>query len=124
MDAAGISGNLLAWFILTWPIESTGVESDWDYIWAQGSILGPLLFLLFINDIITDIGSNIRLFAVDTCLYIIVDNPTTAAELLNLDLEKIIKWAKTWLVTFNPLKTETRLISRKLTKPYHHPLYM
>ena len=70
------------------------MESDWNYIRAgvpQGSILGPLLFLLFINDIVTDIGSNIRLFADETSLYIIFDNPTTAAELLNLDLEKIIK---------------------------------
>ena len=131
LEAAGISGNLLAWFrcYLTnrkQRVVLPGVESDWNYIRAevpQGSILGPLLFLLFINDIVTDIGSNVRLFADDTSLYIIVDNPTTAAELLNLDLENIIKWAKTWLVTFNPLKTETLLISRNLTKPYHPPLH-
>ena len=55
----------------------------------QGSILGPLLFLLFINDIVADIGSNNRLFADDTSLFIIVENPDTAAELLNLDLETI-----------------------------------
>ena len=61
--------------------------------------MGPLLFLLFVNDIVTDIGSNIRLFADDTSLYMIVDNPTATAELLNLDIEKIIEWAKTWLVT-------------------------
>ena len=54
----------------------------------QVSILGRLLFLLFINDIVTDMDSNIRLFADDTSLYIIVDNPTTAAKLLNLDLGK------------------------------------
>ena len=88
------------------------------------SILGPLLFLLFINDIATDIGSNIRLFADDTSLFIIVENPDTAAELLNLDLEKIITWAKTWLVSFNPKKTESLLISRKLNKPVHPSLLM
>ena len=48
----------------------------------QGSILGPLLFLLFINDIVTNIGSNIRLFSDDTSFFIIVENPDTAAELL------------------------------------------
>ena len=73
--------------------------SDWVYIQAgvpQGSIL------LYINDIVTDIGSNIRLFADDTSLFIIVDNPLTAADCLNSDLSKISRWAATWLVSFNP----------------------
>ena len=56
---------------------------------AQGSIHGPLLFLLFINDIFHDIGSSIHLFAYDTSIYIIVKDPNVAAELLNTDLEKI-----------------------------------
>ena len=49
----------------------------------RGLILGPLLFLLFINDIVRNIGSNIGLFADDTSLFIIVENPITAAQLLN-----------------------------------------
>ena len=81
-----------------------GVYSDWSKIFAgvpQGSLLGPLLFLVFINDIVNEIGSCIRLFADDTSLFIIVDDPVASAERLNADIIKILQWAETWLVTFN-----------------------
>ena len=132
LKAAGISGNLLLWFRSYLSdrrqrVVLPGAESAWKLIRAgvpHGSILGPLLFLLFITDIVTDTGSNIRLFADDTSLFIIVENPDTAAELLNLDLEKNMTWAKTWLVSFNPKKTESLLISRKLNKTVQPPLLM
>ena len=132
LHAAGVTGEALAWFKnylsdRKQRVVLPSTSSDWALIRAgvpQGSILGPLLFLLYINDIVTDIGSNIRLFADDTSLYIIVDNPTTAADYLNMDLIKISRWAATWLVTFNPTKTEALLFSRKLNRPQHPPLLM
>ena len=90
----------------------------------QGSILGPLLFLLYINDIVTDIHSCVRLFADDTSLYIIVDDPNNAAEHLNFDLETINRWAEKWLVKFNPSKSESLLVSRKINRNVHPPLIM
>ena len=104
-----------------------GGASSWKYIKAgvpQGSILGPLLFLFYINDIVDEIHSCIRLFADDTSLYIIVDNPLQAATTLNEDLEKLHSWASKWLVTFNPSKSEAITFTRKRIRPLHPPLYM
>ena len=132
LEAAGVTGEVLAWFKnylsdRKQRVVLPGVTSDWASIRAgvpQGSILGPLLFLLYINDIVADIGSNIRLFADDTSLFIIVENPVLSANCLNRDLDKIKRWATTWLVSFNPSKTETLLISRKVNRPQHPPLFM
>ena len=88
----------------------SGVKSYWNTLKvgvSQGSILGPLSFLLYINDIVKDIGSNIRLFPDGTSLYIVVEDPTLAAELLNGLGEKSGTMGKKWLVSFNPFKTES-----------------
>ena len=88
----------------------------------QGSILGPLFILIYINDIIDVIHSHIRLFADDTSLYLIVDEPCIATMQLNSNLAKNHKTAEKWLVKFNPAKSEAIVISRKAIKLYHPPL--
>ncbi|MCG8046167.1 MAG: reverse transcriptase domain-containing protein [Candidatus Thiodiazotropha endolucinida] len=132
LETKGVSGSLLSWFTdyLNGRLQRVvlpGGSSAWTPIKAgvpQGSILGPIMFLLYINDIVENIDSSIRLFADDTSLYIVVDDPIQAAESLNSDLEKVSRWAKQWLVTFNPAKSESILFSRKVNKPYHPPVLM
>ena len=87
----------------------------------QGSILGPLFFLIFINDIVQEIGCSIKLFADDTSIYIIVEDPNTGAQILNDNLNKVHTWSENWLVSFNPQKTESILISRKHNH-INHPI--
>ena len=104
-----------------------GLVSEWLSVLAgvpQGPILGPLLFLIYINDIVKNFGCSIRLFADDTSLYIIVDSPDGAAYHLNVDLNSISTWADAWLVLFNTGKTLSMIFSRKLHRPHHPPLLM
>ena len=81
---------------------------------SQGSTLGPLLFLIYISDIVENINSSIRLFTDDTSPYIIVDGPTDAAIRRNSNYSKIHRWATDWLVLFNFSKSETLIFSRKV----------
>ena len=132
LKSIGVSDSLLLWFSdylaeRKQRVVLPGAASSWKHIKAgvpQGSILGPLLFLIYINDLVEDIHSSIRLFADDTSLYIIVENPLLAANTLNADLTKLHNWASKWLVTFNPSKSESIIFSRKHKRPIHPPLNM
>ena len=104
-----------------------GIFSDWMAVFAgvpQGSILGPSLFLIFINDIVKCIGASISLFADDTSLYILLDLPDQAAIILNTDLKTISDWANSWLVAFNESKTLSVIFSRKSNPVVHPSLFM
>ena len=110
----GISGNLLKIiedFLSNryQRVVLNGQSSNWAAVNAgvpQGSILGPLLFLVYINDLSTGLSSNPRLFADDTSLFSVVYDRNTSANELNNDLLKIRSWAYQWKMSFNPDPSE------------------
>ena len=77
----------------------------------QESVLGPLLFLIFINDIPDYIRSHNKLFADDTKIYTTIENPVLSAQTLNGELQTIHEWSQTWLVKFNASKTESLIFN-------------
>ena len=88
-------------------VTTDGQFSEWVKIEAgvpQGSILGPILFLVYINDLFETVESDIRIFADDTFIFRIVDQHST--EKLNSDLANITVWAHDWKMLFNPDMTK------------------
>ena len=82
-----------------------GKLSSWKPVLAgvpQGSVLGPLLFLVYINDLADNLVSDVRLFADDTSLFTVVYDETVSAQVLNSDLKTIEEWAYQWKMQFNP----------------------
>jgi len=70
----------------------------------QGSVLGPLLFLTYVNDIATYIKASISLFADDTTLFYSHKCPVQLHSVLTQNLCTLHHWSELWNVTFNPQK--------------------
>ena len=64
--------------------------------------MGPLLFLIYINDLPNELQSNAKLFADDTSLFAVAEDKNECADILNNDLLTISKWAFNWKMLFNP----------------------
>ncbi len=122
LKSFGFSGPLLYWFnnYLSNRLQRVvleGSSSDWLPVHSgvpQGSILGPLLFLLYINDIADVIspGSSLALFADDSKVF---RNVQSRADSLNLqsDLDHIVSWSNKWQLRFNATKCKCLTINNR-----------
>ena len=86
-------------------VDLNSQHSCWDNFTAgipQVSILVPLLFLTYINDLPIDLSPNCKIFIGDTSLFSVVNNNHTNATFLSQDLNARTKWAFQWKMIFNP----------------------
>ena len=130
----GVEGKLLALFQnylsnRKQRVVINGSESKWEDIKSgvpQGSVLGPLLFLVYINDLEKGLKSTVNFFADDTSLLSVVHDPRVSADELNHDLDLISNWAHQWKMSFNPDPTkqaEEIIFSQKRNEIDHPPIY-
>ena len=111
VEALGINAKIVSW-IEDWlanrrqRVIVNGVMSSWAHVQSgvpQGSVLGPLLFLIYINDLDVDLSSNVSKFADDTKIFAAVDSQVKI-ENVQRDLDKLAGWCDKWQMKFNEEK--------------------
>ena len=84
----------------------------------QGSVLGPCLFLFYINDLPESLKFTVQLFADDTIAYLTINCDEDAKE-LQKDLDKLVEWEAIWQMEFHPEKCQVLSITRN-RNPIRH----
>ena len=111
VSAFGIRGSVLSWVrdFLTGRrqyVSVKGESSSWRDVLSgvpQGSVLGPILFIPYINDLPEVVNSIVKIFADDTKLYIKDSN----CDVIQQDLDALFTWAQLWQLRFNVKKCKT-----------------
>ena len=96
-----------------------GQSSVWKLVAAgvqKGSVIGPLCFLIYINDLPLGLTTNAKLFANYTSLFSVVNNASVSASRLNNDLVKVGDWAINWKMLFNPDPTKQAKEFKNISK--------
>ena len=110
LKSLGICGNYY-WLIHSFlsdrhqRVVLNGQSSNWSHIKAgvpQGSVLGPLIFLVYINDLPEGLTTSAKIFADDNSLFSVVHDSGASSASLNDNLVKISRWAYQWKMMFNP----------------------
>ena len=115
----GISGKTLAW-IESWlsgrqqRVILNGSKSNWENVLSgvpQGSVMGPILFLIFINTIESNIDSKVLKFADDLKIFRVIGDKCDE-EVLQLDLDNLVEWSNIWQMNFNVNKCKVMQLGR------------
>ena len=115
-----INGNILSWLksFLTGRKQRVRINnelSDWCDVTSgvpQGTIIGPVAFLIYINDISKNVKSNCKLYADDCVLYRCVNN-SKDAEMLQHDHDRVVIWSSKWSMEFNVTKCKVMHLTKK-----------
>ena len=97
-----------------------GMYLDWAPVISgvpQGSVIAPIPFLIYINDLPNNLKSTVQLFADDTIIYMTISNDIDATA-LQQDLDKLAKWEETWQMEFHPQKCSVLHITRSRNLKY------
>ena len=107
----GIEGDIANWiedFITgrKQRVQINGQQSSWADVTSgvpQGSVLGPLLFVIFINDLPEAVNCSVKLYADDTKIYAVIKNALDSRKLQE-EINKLFRWSVTWQLMFHPDK--------------------
>lgn len=101
-----------------------GNFSTWEEVTSgvpQGSVLGPLLFVIFINDLEDAVGCGIQLYADDTKIYAVVNNDEDSEE-FQKQINSLFQWSATWQLQFHPDKCHILKIGPNKDENYKYTL--
>ena len=120
LQRSGIGGPLLKWledflYERKQRVILNGAHSAWERVISgvpQGSVIGPTLFLLFINDLPDRIASKVQIFADDSKIYRHIHSPVDVHQLQE-DLQEVERWSLEWKLRYNTSKCQTLRIGTK-----------
>ena len=128
LSSYGVCGKLLSWiesFLVgrRQQVVVQGCSSDWTSVDSgvpQGSVLGPLLFLVYVNDLPNVVQGHIKMFADDTKIFSTVTSPRDSIS-LQADLDALTQWSDTWMLPFNEEKCKVLHLGRA-NKAYQYTM--
>jgi hypothetical protein len=129
LAAYGLNNQIICWvenFLLNrrQQVKVNDVTSEWNNVGSgipQGSVIGPILFVLYINDMPNKVTSSCYLFADDTKIFRSIEDETSA-KCLQDDLNILGRWSEDWLLKFHPKKCISMSIGNTTQPSYNYKL--